>query len=353
MRAAPWFWVTGIGLVICIVAIVLDWPVFAHAWLAATLTWGLLPLGAMVILMTMGLTGGGWGELSRPACRALAGCLPLLVLALLPLLVFARHALFPWTQPIDQLPEVVRHKLLYLNEPFLVVRTLGYFAIWLLLAFFIGVWSRRRTPGGPLSAGGLVLVLYTLSFFAFDWFLSLEPKFYTDVFGLWLGVTMVSGAATLVVLALGGVDDSVSVSRRADLANLWLGLLLGWGFLAFSQYIIIWSGNIPHEIGWYLHRGEGVWRVMSWLIFFVLFAIPVIALLFRSVKESGRALTRVAWVTLAGYVLQVQWWILPSVEHPSADMIWIAPVCVITLGSALAGGWIGLMQWQEGSRGGA
>src|SRR5699024_1191024 len=144
--------------------------------------------------MTAGLAGGGWSEFSSGAWRALAACLPLFALALLPLLLFAREALFPWLQPVEQLPEVVRHKLLYLNVPFFVTRTIAYFVIWLALAFFMGVWHSNRRGGGVLCAGGLVALLYTLSFFAFDWFLSLEPKFYTDVFGLWLADTVVAGA---------------------------------------------------------------------------------------------------------------------------------------------------------------
>src|SRR5699024_3366623 len=98
----------------------------------------------------------------------------------------------------------------------------------------------NRRGGGVLCAGGLVALLYTLSFFAFDWFLSLEPKFYTDVFGLWLADTVVAGAGALVLLGLGAAADERSVARRADLANLWLCLLLGWLFLAFSQYIVVW-----------------------------------------------------------------------------------------------------------------
>ncbi len=337
----------GGGLVPAIVAAVLFWPLFAHAWLAATLTWGLLPIGAMAILLTMGLTGGGWGELSRPAARALMACLPVAALALLPLLLFARDALFPWTQPVETLPEVVRNKLLYLNEPFFIARTLGYFTIWLVLAWFVGAWHGARRAGGVLCAGGLVLLLHTVSFFAYDWFLSLEPKFYTDVFGLWLAVTIVLGAGAVVLLALYGAADRVSVSRRADFANLWLALLLGWAFLAFSQYIIIWITNIPHEIVWYLNRGSGVWRAMSWLIFFLIFAIPFLVLLVRSAKESGRALTWMAGVALLGYVLQVQWWILPAAKHASAHLFWIAPACLAALGGIFAGAWLWLMRRQE------
>ncbi|HLR86847.1 MAG TPA: hypothetical protein VK064_03070 [Wenzhouxiangella sp.] len=347
MSARPWFVVMACGLVACVVALLLDASTFAFAWLAATLTWGLLPLGALAALMTAGLAGGGWSELSRGPWRALAACLPLFALALLPLLLFARGALFPWTQPVEELPEIVTKKLLYLNVPFFSARTVAYFVVWLLLAFLMGVWHPTRRGGAVLCAAGLLALLYTLSFFAFDWLLSLEPKFYTDVFGLWLADTMVAGAAALVLLALGGTGDSVFIARRADLANLWLAVLLGWLFLAFAQYIVVWSGNIPHEIGWFVHRMSGGWAIMLGLVFLCLFALPFLALLFRWVKRHGHVLQWVAVAALVGYVLQVQWWILPSAQARAWQLAWMAPVCVITLGGALAGCWLLFMQRQQ------
>ncbi|GAB3681573.1 hypothetical protein [Salinisphaera aquimarina] len=327
-----------VGLLICAVGLWFDAGLMAHAWLAAALTWGLLPLGALAALLTWGLTGGGWGELGAPTWRALTACLPLFALALLPLLLFARSALFPWTQPLETLPEVVRHKHLYLNTPFFVIRTLVYFLIWCLFAALVGVW-RPRVPGAAVCAGGLVALLYTLAFFGFDWMLSLEPKFYTDVFGLWLAVTLPAGATALVLLRPPVTRGGVDIGRRADLANLWFALLLGWAFIAFAQYIIIWSGNIPDEIEWYLARGHGVWRGMAWLVCLLFFVVPTLALLFGGFKRNGRWLQRLAGVVLLGYVLQMQWWILPAADAPQWPLLWMAPLCLITLGAAMLALW--------------
>ena len=170
----------------------------------------------------------------------------------------------------------------------------------------------RRSPGGRLSAVGLIVLLYTLTFFGFDWMLSLEPKFYTDVYGLWLAVTLPAAATALVLVRAPGVDDPVSVERRADLANLMFALILGWAFMGFAQYIIIWSGNLPDEIEWYLVRAEGVWRPIGWLVCALFFAVPSLALLFSRLKRNGVWLRRLAGVVLVGYVLQMQWWILPA-----------------------------------------
>lgn len=114
-----------------------DWAAFARSWLAAALTWGAIPLGAVAVLMTHGLTGGRWGDDSRPVWRALAASMPLFALAMLPLL-FALDELFSWTRPVAELPEVVQRKKAYLNEPFFLVRSAIYFACWLALPWLVG-----------------------------------------------------------------------------------------------------------------------------------------------------------------------------------------------------------------------
>jgi len=325
--------VAVLGVVGCAFAAWLNAPLLAHAWLGASLTFGLISIGAIAALLTWHLTGGGWGEIGAPTWRALAAGLPVFALALALLLIFGRGALFPWTAPAETLPEVVRHKLLYLNMPFFVARSLFYFVVWLGLAFVVGAWRPRR-PSAGAAAGGLVALLYTLSFFGFDWMLSLEPTFYTDVFGLWLAVTVPAAATAVVLLRSPAVDDPVSVGQRADLANLFFALLLGWSFMAFAQYVLIWEGNIPDEIEWYLNRGEGAWSVIAWLVTLLFFALPSCALLFPGFKRSGLWLRRLAALVLVGYVLQVQWWVLPSTEAAQIQLIWMSPLCLITLGAA-------------------
>ena len=307
----------------------LDWPAFLHAWLAGTVSLGLLPLGALAALMTFGLTGGAWGEAAAPVWRALAATLPLFALAMTPLL-FGLDTLFPWTAPVHSLPDVVARKTLYLNLPFLFARLALYFALWLGFAFALGVWTRRRPAGAGVCAAGLIALLYSMTFFGFDWLLSLEPKFYTDVFGLWLCVTAAAAACALGLLVC--VVSTAPESAHADLAALLLSLILGWAFLAFAQYIIIWSGNLPDEIRWYLERGHGPWRVMSWVIFLLMFAAPFTLLMSRAGRASRRMLIAACASVLAGYLLQVQWWVLPATDTPTPHLLWMSPAVLLALG---------------------
>lgn len=347
MRPAPFLVAGAVGLVPCAAGAWLDWPAFLHAWLAATVTIGLLPLGALAGLMTFGLTGGGWGELAAPAWRAAAACLPLFVLAMVPLL-FGLGELFTWTRAPELLPDVVHNKLAYLNVPFLLARLALYILVWLVLAIVMGAWSARARGGTAACAGGMLALLFTVTFFGFDWLLSLEPEFYTDVFGLLLVVTAAAAASALAVLGASGDLDTTGRDRRADLAVLWLALLLGWAFLAFAQYIVIWSGNLPHEIGWYLHRGRGFWRAVSWMVFIAFFGLPFLLLLSRRGRRSSAVLAAAAVLVLAGHALQVQWWVLPALDAGGPHLAWIAPATLATLALLFTGG---LMQrWPEASR---
>ncbi|MFE8069438.1 hypothetical protein QQM79_00095 [Marinobacteraceae bacterium S3BR75-40.1] len=309
----------------------------AHAWLTVTLIFGLLPLGALAWLMCFGLTGGQWGTRTLPLWQALASTLPLLVVSLLALLPFM-DTLFPWTAPVETLPEVVRHKTLYLNTPFFVIRLLLYAVIWLGLAYMQGLWGQRGRHQGAGHAPGLVIWLLSLTFFGFDWFMSLEPRFYSDVFGLTLGANAM-GAAMAVVVLFGAAQVTEGV--RQDLSGLWISALLGWVFLAFSQFIIIWSGNLPHEIGWYVHRSEGIWRAVSVLSFGLFSVIPFAALLSRSVRTSARGLMVTAVLCLAGHGLRIAWLILPAFEGETV-LLWLIPLLLVTVGATY---WVWMQEY--------
>lgn len=324
---------------LAVLGLVTDSQAFLQSWLAAALTWGMLPLGAVAVLMTHRLTGGRWGELSRPVWVALAATMPLFAITLLPLL-FGLEVLFPWTQPAELLPEVVRNKRLYLDEPFFIGRALFYFLVWLGLSWTQGCSDYCQRPATIRlpPAAGLILWVLTITFFGFDWFMSLEPRFYSDVFGLMLCMGAVSAAMAAGILFNPAVDnDGADTGGRRDIANLWLSVLLGWAFMAFSQYIIIWSGNLPDEIGWYLNRSAGAWRTVSMVSFGLFFLLPFMVLLSRAAKSSRGWLITAAVVCLAGHILQILWLILPAFERWQGIQLLIAPGLIVTLGATYAG----------------
>lgn len=328
--------VLAIAAIACLYGAIAEWPAFVRSWLTATLTWGALPIGAVAVLMTHGLTGGRWGDASRPLWIALAASMPLFALALLPLLL-GLDSLFSWTRPPAELPDVVARKTAYLNEPFFIIRTLVYLVVWLGLTWLLGVW-RQRTPGA-VHAPGLIVWLFALTFFSFDWLLSLEPEFYTDIMGLILATG--STAAGFAVALLLGVRH-LEPAMRKDLANIWLALLLGWGFLAFSQFIVIWSANLPHEIGWYLARREGPWPMVNLVALTLFLVLPFAVLLSSAAKRDANWLTLAAASCLAGHVLYVQYLVLPAFDENLGAQLWLGPAAVLVLG--------GLFAWAVGRR---
>lgn len=315
-----------LALAACVYGAIFAWPAFLRSWLAATLTWGALPVGAIAILMTHGLTGGAWGQQSRPVWLALAAAMPLFIIAMLPLL-FGLDQLFSWTRPEAQLPEDVRHKLLYLNQPFFIARSAVYFVIWLALTWLLGVWRGRSRR---VYAPGLILWVFAVTFFGIDWLMSLEPEFYSDVFGLMLiSGTAASSLAFGLLLAVTNLEPAI----RQDLANLWLAVLLGWLFMVFSQLIIIWSGNIPHEIIWYLHRHKFPWRIVNGAAFALYLVLPFAILLSTAAKRTRKWLVIATALSLTGHLLYVQWLVMPAFENWLPAQYWLDPAALIALGA--------------------
>lgn len=317
-----------IGLValgICVVGAIVDWTAFLRSWLVATLTWGALPLGGMAVLMTHALTGGTWGRESRHVWSALTRTMPLFALAMVPLL-FGLHELFSWTRPVSELPEIVRHKLLYLNLPFFLVRWVIYFLIWLTLAWLLG---RKGSRNRAIAAPGIILSVLALTFFSFDWYMSLEPKFYSDVFGLERACAMTAAGMAVGILLLA---SRLQPAIRKDIANIWLTVLLGWAFMGFSQLIVIWSGNIPDEVGWYLNRAEGAWHWIGRGAFTLFLLIPFVILLSTAAKQSRAWLHIAAGSCVLGYVLHMQWMILPAFDEWRPSQYWIDPAALVAVG---------------------
>jgi len=329
----------GVALAVCAAAWAYDPRLFMGGWLVAALFWLALSLGALPVLMTYHLTGGRWGAETEPALRAALAALPVALGTFLVPLGFGLSTLFPWTRPLATLPEVVVRKTAWLNSPFFSARTLICFALWLVLAWFMDAWRRDATRHRALSAGGPILWVFTTTVFSFDWLMSLEPEWYSDIFGLYVGAGVVLAAMAFALLAT-AIDDEARDERRIaglqDFANLLLAVAIGWLFIDFSQYLIIWMGNLPHEIGWYLHRRASLWQALAVVAFSAFFVVPLSVFLFRRCKRSRVATAAAATTILLGHLAQCAWLVLPSV--PPGGWIGLGMTTVAWL--AIGGCWL-------------
>lgn len=297
-----------------------------QSYLVGFLFWSGLALGCLALLLLHHVVGGEWGFVSRRVLEAASRTLPVVAVLFLPV-ALGVQSLYPWSDG-EQVAadELLRHKSAYLNVPFFLLRAGAYFAVWLLIAHQVNRWSREQDKGerswsGRLQIiGGLGLLLYglTATFASVDWVMSLEPRWYSTIYGLLFMVGQVLSALALVVLTLWALSDEPDLARRLDrshfhdLGNLMLAFVMLWAYHAFSQYLLIWSGNLPEEISYYLHRTRNGWQWFGPLLVAFHFAVPFFLLLSRATKRSSQALVKVAVAVLVVRVVDDFWLIAPA-----------------------------------------
>ena len=325
------------GVLACALGWVLQPEVLLPSLLWSGLFWLGLSLGCMTLRLVHSLTGGDWGRFAGPVYAGGATALPVAVVAFV-LLLTGLEALFPWTAPTETLPASVRAKLAWLEPGFFTLRTLVILAAWTVMAWL----AARPGPVSRATAAGLLVVhVLLVSVFAFDWIMSLDPQWFSTILGLLVGAAQVLAAGALTVLAvntLQGWREAERAKARVDLANLLMALALVWLYLAFSEYLIIWSANLPEEVTWYLARSEHGWPALSIATALLQFAVPFALLVSRSVKSRPGALAGVAGSVLAGHLLYIAWLTLPGFRAGAWDLRWTDPAAL----AAVGGPWVAL-----------
>ena len=306
---------------------------FFFGYLSAFELWLGVPAGCIALLMTHHLSGGRWSRAIRPGAEV--GALTVALLAALFLPVAAGlGSLYIWTHDSAvQASAELTHKAPYLDVPFFLGRAVAFFAVWGALALLLLRWSRRRDPRlFRLSGGGLVLHFLVGTFAAIDWFGSLDPTWYSTVFGLYIlvgqGLTALAVLVALRVASRGA--DGIGRGTLGDLGNLILTFVILHAYLAYSQFFIIWNGDKPHEIEWYLPRIHGAWGAVAILLLLLHFVLPFALLLFRAVKRRPGTLLLVCALVLAGRVADALWIILPAL--PNAQLLAVGVALAATVG---------------------
>lgn len=302
---------------------------FFRSYLLAFVFWIGFPLGCAAFLMVHHLTGGFWGLPIRRPLEAGTRTLPLLTALALPLLL-GLGRLYSWTQPnLVAADTVLKSKQLYLNLPFFLIRNVIYFAVWWALVRGLNRWSdeedRTADPRLALrlenmSGPGLVLYGLTVTFFSIDWIMSLEPHWFSTIFGMIFIVLQVLGSLALAVFVAGllsryePVASVITSDRFNDLGNLVLTFVMLWAYLSFSQFLIIWAGDLINEIPWYLTRARGGWARIAILLIFLSFAIPFFLLLMRPIKRRVETLSALCGALILITFVDVYWMVMPAFE---------------------------------------
>jgi len=291
-----------------------------------------LGLGAAFFMALQYVCSAGWAAALKRVPEAMSMTLPLGLAGLILVLLF-RPSLYPWVNPDASLEPLLHgFKGFWLNRPFFLGRAASYMILWVVLAGAIVKTSRRQDQDGAdrhthrnvrLSALFIVIFAVTCTLASFDWIMSLEPEWYSTIFGVYNFAGIFVSALAVMVLAMvwlqkvGPFRDILTEEHLHDLGKLILAFSTFWAYIWFSQYMLIWYANFPEETGYFVHRQQGAWYSLFLLNFFVNWVIPFFVLLSAKAKRSKGVMVKVAVLLLAGRWLDLYLEIMPSVAGES------------------------------------
>jgi hypothetical protein len=361
-----------VGAVFGIVAIVVAFKnpdEFYRAYLLGFLCWLGVALGSMAIIMIRHLTGGGWGVVIRRIQGAAMRTLPGLAIFFIPILVaVSQHRLYPWAMPLASIQDdhirehLTKHAFItasYLNFSGFLLRAIGYFVIWNILSFLLSLWSKQGDrPGAPdntpkfkaVAGPGLILYGFTITFAAIDWVMSLDPSWISTIFGLLILIGEVLSAMCFAVVVerilynYKPMSDLLKPDFVHDHGKWMLAFIMVWAYFSFSQWLIIWAGNLPTEITFYLKRLSGGWAGVGLFLVIFHFAVPFALLLSRPFKRDIRKLVWLAsWLILMRFV--DLFWII----EPNFSRTFTVRIADIVVPIAIGGFWLAYFFYNLGA----
>lgn len=298
----------------------------ALLWVALAHVMDVRPLGAL-----------------RHIAEAIAATLPALALLFLPI-ILGVEILYPWARPgvvfSPEVQEWMARTREYLNVPFFLVRAAVYFVVWIFVAERL---LRRAMRPGPdlsraLSAGSLIAVVFTTSFAAVDWLMSLVPVWTSAAWGLYYfagGLVGALGMVAVICFALnrgGALDRVLHDADRRAVGKLLLTALFFWAYVAYSQYLIVWIADLPYEVVWYVPRTRTSWRWIGGVLIAGHLLLPGFALLSWRLKQRPGALAAVgAWIVLMHYV-DLYWIVLPALRPAGFLPHWLDLAALVGVG---------------------
>lgn len=334
----------AIAAVVSIIGAVFQHAQFFQSYLFAWLFWSGLPFGALVVVMMQFLTGGKWGLALRGLSTAAFRTLPFVAVLFLPVLL-GLHDLYGWSNGARGEAPGYYHKAQYLNVPFFTARSVFYFVVLAIIGMLLRRWmnaqgdtkavSRRVTA---LSAVGLIVYVLCMNFASTDWVMSLTPEWYSTVFvevfaaGQFLSALTLMTALLCIFAPHSSLGDTIPAKVFQDLGSMLVAFVIFWAYVSFSQFLIIWSGNLPKEISWYLDRSSGGWQWLAVALALGQLFLPFALLLSRERKRHPRRLARVCFCILAANVLNNFWLVAPRFHPRGIYVHWLDLTVWLTLG---------------------
>jgi len=341
-----------IGAVLTIIGAFVNFEEFLRGYLIAYIWVMGLSLGSMALLMTGHMSGGNWWMMSRRIYEAAVRCVPMLAVLFLPILIGASH-LYRWMHIAPNTDSIFSEKTWWLNTTWWTIRAVIYLVLWIVLSLLLtrlsarqdddaspAIWKRLKV----ISGIGLLIWAWSLTFAAVDWGMSLDPHWFSTIYGMlyMIGEALSAMAFSIMILSAlqkyPPMDAVVRPGRLHDLGKLMLAFTMVWAYFSFSQWLIIWMGNLPEEIAWYLHRIKSGWGYIALALVFGQFALPFAMLLSRNLKRNARRLVPVAILVIAMRAVDLYWYVVPNPgaqpgqEVPHLTIHWVYITALVALG---------------------
>ncbi len=334
-----------VGLVLWILGVVVNPRQAFASYLFAYVCALTIAVGALLQVMMSHVTGARWFTVLRRLTLTISAALPALAVLVIPVLVGIRM-LYPWAHPATLTAEAQKlalHRQPLFNVPFFIIRAVIYVVVFAIFGEMLRRWSRREDTmlndasvvaavhrQRQFSAFGLIVVGLALSCVAFDWLMPLDPLWYSTVYAVYVfaggflaALGLVALIADLSVRSGGALAGTVTPAHFGALGKLMITFVIFWLYIAFSQYLVIWIGDIPADSSWYVVRGAGSWGVLGLIIAFGQFAFPFVLLVSRAIKRRPAALAAIgAWLVFM-HVLDVYWLVLPAFHPAGFTVSWI------------------------------
>ena len=354
LRNRAWI-VGGMASVVCLIGVFASPGQFYRSYLVGFLLWSGVALGSWSLLMLHHMSRGAWGLMVRRIWEAAARALPVMALLFVPV-ILGMGQLYEWARPEAVAhSEMLQHKAAWLNRNAFILRNVVYFAIWCGIAWALASRSRRQDQAGgaeatalfrrmqTIAGPGIVIYVLTMTLASVDWLMSLDPHWTSSLFGLYFVIGQGLSALAFTVLVAGWLSkrepmaSSLHPGHLHDYGKLMLAFVMVWAYFSFSQFLIIWSGNIPEETTFYNRRLHGGWQYLSLAIVLFHFVLPFLLLLSRNIKRAVRRIAPVAALILVVRWLDWYWQTTPTLYPEGLHVSWLDFVTPVAIG----GIWLG------------
>ncbi|UCC81149.1 MAG: hypothetical protein JSW64_07270 [Candidatus Zixiibacteriota bacterium] len=325
----------------------IDSEQFFHSYLVAFVFWCTIGLGGLFFVMIHYLTNATWSVVIRRLAENVMSIMPLVAIFAFPVL-FGLGDLYHWSHAdAVRSDHLLQGKSAYLNVPFFIIRLVIYFIIWILLSRYLFRLSLRQDMehndsvlrrAVKISAPGMILFAVTVTFFSFDLLMSLDAHWYSTIFGVYVfagSFLSLLSFITIYIISLrkrGILAETITLEHFRDLGKLIFAFLIFWGYMAFSQYFLIWYGNIPEETVWFLHRWDGSWKIISLILVFGHFVIPFFVLFPMEIKRNIPVMTVMGVWILFMHWIDIYWIVMPSYDHHGVQFSWMDITSMMGIG---------------------